>query len=224
MKKIITISVVVLLALGFGFFLFKISPQEQQQTQNATSDFDLSAVKAATEPRALSVDDHIQGKPDAKNVLIAYEDFQCPSCAATADMLKQIPTEFTDTKFVFRYFPLYQIHKNAVVSAYAAEAAGAQNKYWEMHDLLFKNQNSWAELADPTDYFVQLAQQAGVSNIDQFKSDIANKKFKDRVQKDLVDSLSLNIPGTPTFFFNGHQLKNDDLAGLKKQAEQYYIK
>jgi protein-disulfide isomerase len=224
MKKIITISVVVLLALGFGYFLFKISPQEQQQTNNTGNDFDLSAVKKIETPRAVELDDRILGNPAAKNTFITYEDYQCPSCAATSDMLKLVPTEFTDTKLVFRYFPLYQIHKNAVVSAYAAESAGAQGKYWEMHDLLFANQSNWSELADPLEYFVGLAKDAGVTNLDQFKTDITSKKFKDRIQKDLVESLSLDLPGTPTLYFNGHRLTNDSLENLKKQAEQYIIK
>ncbi len=224
MKKIITISIVVLLALGFGVFLYKISPQEQQSTQNAAQDFDLSGVKKLSEPSMVTGNDRVWGNPDAKNTVMAYEDYQCPSCALTAETLKQLTQQLPDTKFVFRYFPLFQIHKNAIVSAYAAESAGEQGKYWEMHDLLFKNQNDWANLADPLDYFGQLASQAGVGDVEKFKTGITTKKFKDRVQKDLVESLSLDIPGTPTIYVNNHLIKNDTLENMKKEASQYVVK
>lgn len=223
MKKIVTIVIIVLLALGLGFFLFRISPQQQAAT-NAGANFDLSGVTSKTEPAAVAPQDHILGNPNAKNTLIAYEDYQCPACAAENDILNQIPSALQDTKLVYRYFPLYQIHKNAIVSAYAAEAAGAQGKFWEMHNLLFQNQDAWAELDNPIDEFAKLAQQAGVSNLDQFKSEIASGKYKDRIQKDLVESLSLNLPGTPSLFFNGKTIKSGSLDSLKSQAEPLYFK
>ncbi|MFA5991340.1 MAG: DsbA family protein [Candidatus Doudnabacteria bacterium] len=224
MKKIITITIVVLLVLGFGFFLFKISPQEQLAQTQTAGDFDLSGVKKITEPAPVTTDDRILGNINAKNTLLAYEDYQCPSCALTADTFKQMSEQLPDTKFVFRYFPLYQIHPNAVVSAYAAEAAGEQGKYWEMHNLLFKKQNDWSSLVDPLDYFVGLAKEAGVANLEQFKTAITSKKFKDRIQKDLVESLGLSVPGTPTIYFNGKVIKNDSLENMKKEAEQYLSK
>lgn len=223
-KTVVTIVIVVLLVLGFGYFLFRISPQEQQQQQNIQNTFDLSGVKKTTEPRPVSMDDHVKGNPGAKNTFIAYEDYQCPSCAVVDEMLNAVPNEFTDTKFIYRNFPLIQIHKNAVISAYAAEAAGEQGKFWEMHDLIFKNQSSWSELSSPLEFFAQLAQQAGVGDINKFKTDVSSGKYKERIQKDLVDALSLNLPGTPSMYFNGHLLKNGSLEDLKKQAEQYYIK
>ena len=138
------------------------------------------------------------------------------------DMLKQVPAIFKDTVFVFRYFPLTQIHPNSVEAAMAAEAAGAQGKYWEMHDILFKNQSNWEGLGDPLNAFAGYAQSVGVSNMDQFKSDVANKKFLSAIQNNSDQALGLNLPGTPSFFFNGHALQNGDIAGMEKQAEQYY--
>lgn len=222
MKKIITIGVIVLLAVGFGYFLFKISPQTAPAAPQ--ENFDLSKVKSKTQPDVLQEDDQVMGNRTAKNIFIAYEDFQCPGCAGYNDILKKVVTEFPDTAFVMRYYPLIQIHKNAVVSAYAAEAAGAQGKYWEMHDLLFENQADWENLQDPMEKFVELAGKAGVGNIEQFKTDIVSKKFKERVEKNLVESLSLNLPGTPSFYFNGHVLKNDSLENMKKEAEQWIVK
>ena len=223
MKKILTISIVVLLVLGFGYFLFKISPEEQQSLSQAGQDFDLSGVKQISEPSPVTNEDRILGNSNAKNSLIVYEDYQCPSCAQSAETLKQLSEQLPDTKFVFRYFPLFQIHQNAVSSSYAAEAAGEQGKYWEMHDLLYAYQSGWSNLANPLDYYTQLASQAGVGDLEQFKNAITSKKFKDRIQKDLVESLSLNIPGTPTIYFNGKVIKNDTLENMKKEAEKYLI-
>lgn len=224
MKKVITIAIVTLLVLGFGYFLFKISPQEQQAQTQTAGDFDLSGVKKITEPAPVTTDDRILGNVNAKNTLLAYEDYQCPSCALTADTLKQMSEQLPDTKFVFRYFPLYQIHKNAVISAYAAESAGEQGKYWEMHGLLFKNQDSWASLDNPLDYFVGLAKEAGVSNLEQFKTDVIGKKNKAHIQRDLIEAIGLSVPGTPTIYFNGKLIKNDSLENMKKEAEQYLSK
>ncbi|HVY67494.1 MAG TPA: thioredoxin domain-containing protein [Patescibacteria group bacterium] len=223
MKKTITIVIIVLVVLGLGFYLFKISPQQSQTQSVGNFQLDTSGAKPLTAPLPFDpASDHYLGSPQAKNVLIEYADMQCPACAAYSDMLKQVPGTFKDTVFVFRYFPLVQIHQNAVESALAAEAAGAQGKYWEMHDILFAKQSDWESLSDPLDAFAQYAQSAGVANLDQFKSDITSKKYLSKIEQDNNEALGLNLPGTPTFFFNGHVLQNQDLAGLEKQAEQYY--
>lgn len=226
MKKTITIIIVVLVALGFGLFLFKISPQQDQAAAGSyNSALNVKDFKTIETPPAFDpLTDRYQGSPTAKNVFVEYADYQCPACAAYSDILKQVPVAFKDTVFVYRYFPLTNIHPNSVESAVAAEAAGAQGKYWEMHDLLFKNQASWQDLKDPLETFAGYARQAGVANIDQFKADVANKKHLPAVQKNSNEALGLKLPGTPSFFFNGHVLQNQDLAGLQKQAEAFYIK
>ncbi len=224
-KRLITIAVVVLLAVGFGYFLFKISPQQASQQANSTYKLNTSEAKQIPLPPVFEASqDRFQGSPTAKNVFIEYSDFQCPACAAYSQILKQVPTVFKDTVFVYRYFPLEQIHKNAVISSLAAEAAGAQGKYWEMHDLLFAKQIEWQDLSDPIEQFAQYAVQIEVPNIEQFKSDITSKKFISKVEKNNNEALGLSLPGTPSFFFNGHQLKNDTIEGMEKQAQQYYIK
>jgi protein-disulfide isomerase len=222
MKKTITIVIIVLVAVGFGYWLFKISPTDQSSAQYTV---DTSAVKQiSTVPAFDPSIDRYQGDPKAKNVFIEYADYQCPACAAYSDILKQVPSQFNNTVFVYRYFPLVQIHKNAVIAALAAEAAGAQGKYWEMHDILFPKQGDWENMSNPLDTFAQYAQQAGVPNIDQFKSDVTSQKYKSVIEKNNNEALGLKLQGTPTFFFNGHQLQNTDLAGLKQQAEQYMVK
>jgi protein-disulfide isomerase len=225
MKKIVTIVIVVLIVLGLGYYLFKISPDQTQQSVSTgyNAAIDTSAFKSISAPPAFDPNtDHYQGSATAKNVFIEYADYECPSCAAYSDMLKQVPTTFKDTVFVFRYFPLIQIHPNTVEAMLAAEAAGAQGKYWEMHDALFKNQTDWQGLSDPLSAFAQYAQNIGVANINQFQNDITSKKYLPAIQNDYDQAMGLNLPGTPSFFFNGHVLQNADIATMEKQAEQWY--
>ncbi len=225
-KKIISVIVVLIVVLGFGYFLFKISPEEKQKgTSNYNKALSLNKPSPILLPSNFDpASERYQGNPNAKNVFVEYADFQCPACAAFSEILKPVPSEFKDTVFVYRYFPLVQIHANSLESAMAAEAAGAQGKYWEMHDLLFKMQTDWQDLADPLEVFAGYAKEVGVANLDQFKSDIVNKKYLSMIQKNSDEAAALNLPGTPSLFFNGHALKNDVLEGLKKQAEAYYVK
>jgi protein-disulfide isomerase len=227
MKKTITIVIIALVVLGFGYFLFKISPNTPVSSSVAgyNASLDVSGAKQLSAVPAFdpAVDRYL-GNAKAKNVFIEYADFQCPACAAASPELKQVPDKFPDTVFVYRYFPLTQIHPNSVESAVAVEAAGAQGKYWEMHDLLFANQSNWEGLTDPLDAFAQYAQTAGVSDINQFKADVTSKKYLAAVENGNNQALGLNLSGTPSYFFNGHELQSSDLAGLLSQAQQFVNK
>jgi protein-disulfide isomerase len=140
--------------------------------------------------------------------LLEYSDFQCPACAAYEPFINNLHQDFPDTlKIVYRYFPLETIHKNALVSAKAAEAAQRQGKFWEMHDQLFQHQNDWAQTENPTDSFQTYAQTIGL-NIDQFNADIASASVLDTVKSDEKMGTQANIPGTPSFFLNGKKLEN----------------
>ncbi len=142
-KKVVTIIIVVLVVLGFAYFLFKISPQQQALTGSGYNALlSESGIKAISSVPAFDpATDHYQGSAKAKNALVEYGDMQCPACAQYESIITQVPSQFTDTALVFRYFPLVQIHQNAVEAALANEAAGAQGKYWEMHDMLFAKQS-----------------------------------------------------------------------------------
>jgi protein-disulfide isomerase len=226
MKQFVTLAIIVIVGLGVGFYLFKISPSEQQSAASSynlnlnTSDFQKISIVPPFDPAT----DKYQGDPKAKNVFIEYADYQCPGCASYSPILKPISTDFKDTVFVFRYFPLVQIHKNATEAAVAAESAGAQGKYWEMHDILFAKQGEWENLNAPLETFAAYAKSVGVENIDQFKNDVTSKKFVPAVQNGYNQAMGLNLPGTPSFFFNGNMLKPEDYAGLKKQSEVFLVK
>ncbi|MEX1063708.1 MAG: thioredoxin domain-containing protein [Candidatus Paceibacterota bacterium] len=159
---------------------------------------------------ALTVDvndaDWSKGNPEAAVTLVEYSDFQCPACGAFYPVLKQIHEDYGDQlKFVYRHFPLKQIHPNAEPAARAAEAAGLQGKFWEMHDLLFENQISWSDQRNVDETFEQYASGLGL-DIDKFKEDFSSGAVKDAVDADVDGGFSAGVNATPTFFLNGEKM------------------
>ncbi len=167
---------------------------------------------------SISQTDWFLGKNDAKVVLVEYGDYQCPACAAYHPFTKQIVQEFGDNiSFAYRHFPLRSIHKNADITAQAAEAAGKQAKFWEMHDLLYKNQKSWEGASNAEEIVIGYAESLKL-NIDQFKIDLNSKAIKDKVENDFQSGLRAKVQGTPTFFVNGKSIQNplsyDEFRGI----------
>src|SRR5467141_520724 len=118
-------------------------------------------------------------------VLEEYGDYQCPPCGQLYPELKQIEHEYgNQIQIVFHHFPLMKIHKNALAAAHAAEAARNQNKFWDMHDRLYRNQKEWTELNDPRPIFISYARQLGL-NIDQFKQDMESNQIDQRISADI---------------------------------------
>lgn len=157
-------------------------------------------------PSEVVADDWKIGNPSASVTIIEYADFQCPACAATSPLLARVMDEYGDqVQLVYRYFPLNSIHPNADIAARAAEAAGHQNKFWEMHNMLFANQNAWSSLSNPTDTLVTYATSLDL-NIDQFKADLTSSEIRDRVNRDLKSAEQAGLTGTPSIFVNGQQL------------------
>ncbi len=156
----------------------------------------------------ISENDHTKGSENPKVTIVEYSDFQCPACAATYPLIKQLVQTFEDdVQFVYRHFPLSTIHQHAELSAKASEAAAAQGKFWEMHDILFNTQAEWSVLPDPTEFFVTLASSIGLDET-QFRSDLANEEIKKRVDLSAGDASAMRLPGTPSFFVNGSIITN----------------
>ena len=152
-------------------------------------------------------DDIVKGNKDAKTVLIEYSDFQCPACAFYYPVLRRLSEEFGDKlAIVYRHFPLPN-HQHAKPMAYAAEAAGFQGKFWEMHDMIFDNQKKWATQSRARDTVVEYAKLLGL-NIEQFKKDFDSKEIKQKVEKHYRDGVKAGINSTPTFFLNGKKISN----------------
>lgn len=153
----------------------------------------------------------IQGNKNAKVTVIEFSDFQCPFCKAyfdqTAGKMNDTYIKTGKIKFVYRQFPLTSIHPNAQKAAEASECANEQGKFWEFHDLLFQNQDTWAPLSadDAAADWSSYAGQAGM-DIDQFQSCFASKKYQKNVDDDVADGTVAQIDGTPTFFINGNRI------------------
>jgi len=167
--------------------------------------------------------DHVKWAANSKNLLVEYSDFQCPACRNFEEFIKkEIEAsnsggfEITKkTAFIFRHFPLYTIHPNAFESAYAAEAAGLQGKFYEMADLLFSKQDQWTKSQNSKDEFVKLAASLGLDT-KKFKKDMDSKEVKDKVEADLTSGEKANINATPTFFLNGKKIEPASLEEFKK--------
>lgn len=152
--------------------------------------------------------DNVKGNASSTVMVIEYSDFQCPACRTYYSMTKELTAEFGNKiAFVYRYFPLIEIHPNAILAAQAAEAAGKQGKFWEMHNLLFEKQNEWADSADVRPLFESYAKLLNIS-VEQFKTDWASKEVKDFVRAQRVHAIKSGLQGTPTFFVNGKQIEN----------------
>lgn len=155
----------------------------------------------------LTKTDHVLGKKDAKAVLVEYSDFQCPACKSYHPIVKQIVEKNKDTLlFAYRYFPL-PLHQNAVPSARAAEAAGLQNHFWEMHDKLFDTQSDWENSKNPQDIFVKYATDLKL-DLEKFKKDMNSDGVKNRIDTDQQGGTGLGIDATPTFYLNGKKLES----------------
>lgn len=157
------------------------------------------------------ITDHVFGKKDSKVTVIEYGDFQCPGCATFHSNFAPIMDEYKDKiTFVFRNFPITQIHPNARVAAASAEAAGLQGKYWEMWNLLYEKQNEWGTLgADVRDaQFEKYAMQLGL-DITKFKEAVTSDKVATKINFDQSLGKNNGVTGTPTLFLNGSTLATD---------------
>jgi protein-disulfide isomerase len=158
-----------------------------------------------------NIADHVFGKADSKVTFVEYGDYQCPGCGGMYPTIKTITEKYQNQMaFVFRNFPITQIHPNALVAASAAEAAGLQGKYWEMHDALYINQKAWegASVKERVGVFVTYAQTLGL-DVDKFKSDLASENVSKKIGFDLAIGRKINVNSTPTFYLNGKEIAND---------------
>ncbi|MDP3992713.1 MAG: thioredoxin domain-containing protein [bacterium] len=144
---------------------------------------------------------HKLGPDTAQVKIVEFGDFQCPACAmAAVDFEKAQANNADSVQIIFRHFPLPN-HQNGMNGSLAAEAAGAQNKFWPMYDLLYANQQSWEQLDNPLNTYVSYAKDLDL-NIDQFKKDYASSETKKTVEADRDYGLALKVDSTPTFYLN----------------------
>jgi protein-disulfide isomerase len=152
----------------------------------------------------VSSKDHVQGNNKASLELVEYGDYQCGHCGHAYPIIKSIQQELgNNLKFVFRNFPLSEPHPDAFNAAVAAEAAALQNKFWEMHDILYENQENLNGEA-----LVLYAQKIGLDVI-CFQADIQKDTVTGKVENDFESGIRSGVNGTPSFFINGEKYDGD---------------
>jgi protein-disulfide isomerase len=178
-----------------------------QQSSNSNS----APVQQTRAPQPGAPNPWAKGGASAKVTLEEFSDFQCPACGGLAPGLRNVVKDYGDSvRLVFRNFPL-AMHKYAFQAARAAEAAGQQGKFWEMHDLLYDNQKEWSDSMEPRVQFDSYATRLGL-DVQKFKTDMERADLTERIKADYARGMSLGVPGTPTVYLNGRELMRGRLV------------
>jgi protein-disulfide isomerase len=190
---------VALTTLGSGTLLYRA---KRQQLKNIPESESVLA-KTNTAPA------HIRGNPDAPVTLEEFGDFQCPPCGKFSEFVEELLKEYNSRlRLVFRNFPLSG-HEHAREAALAAEAAGLQGKFWEMHDTLYREQDTWSKAPNVRELFESYAGTIGL-DVDQFKKDMDGDKARERVDSDRALADFLGVKATPTLFINNRPVEPKD--------------
>src|SRR5882724_5636843 len=205
---IILIIVVLAVAVGGGYALYTMQetpqPKPSGSTGGAKPTISLGASPA-----------HVRGEANAPVVLEEFGDFQCPVCGVFYKTLKQIELEYgSRLAVIFREYPIQSLHPHGLEDARAAEAAGLQNRFWEMHDLLYENQDTWAKESDTRPTFVGYAKSLGL-NVEQFSNDIDGNIASTRNLADQKRAGDLGVRSTPTIFINGKPLTDRNVDAVR---------
>ncbi len=160
--------------------------------------------------------DHVLGPATARLTLVEYGDFECPSCGQAHPAVKILRDRFgSQVRFVFRHFPLREVHPHAELAAEAAEAAGAQGQFWAFHDLLFAHQQHLGAA-----HLQSYAEQLGL-DIPRFENELRDHVYLQRVQEQMQGAVALRVRATPTFFLNGEFCDvSFGLAHLQQRIEK----
>jgi protein-disulfide isomerase len=204
---LVIIAAVLVAAVALTWVLLRSSRADQSSTNSSSS-----GPPGADPP-------HIRGNPKATVTLEEFGDFECPTCGTYAVELKKIESEFGDRlRVIFREYPLYPTpHKYALIAARAAEAAGLQGRFFEMHDQLYENQKAWSEANDVLPLFIDYARQLGLDT-DRFARDLNGEIVAERITQDGIRGHARGVTGTPSFFINGKEAKDQSWSpeGLRQ--------
>ena len=202
MKRYLPFVIVIgvaLSTLGSGTLLYRAKRQQLKNIPESES------VLAKTNTDSA----HIRGNPDAPVTLEEFGDFQCPPCGKFSEFVEDLLKEYNSRlRLVFRNFPLSG-HEHAREAALAAEAAGLQGKFWEMHDTLYREQETWTKAPNVRELFESYAGTIGL-NVDQFKKDVDGDKARERVDSDRALADFLGVKATPTLFINNRPVDPKD--------------
>lgn len=162
-----------------------------------------------------------QGNPEAPVKVIEYADYQCPGCQIYSTRLgKIVERDYIETgkvQFIYHELPLTDIHANAVAAAEAARCAGDQGKYWEMHDMLFINQEQWANLRTPNNTYASYASQLGLSRTD-FETCLSSGTHQQTINASMQSAVAAGVQATPTFNVNGQLVDANNVVAAIESA------
>jgi len=206
-KPLTALAVLVVAAAAVAMFLAKRSSPE-------SSPVAASSNVALPDKPVITPEGWSKGNLSAKTVLVEFGDFQCPSCAAARVKVDNVLKKFEkDLKVVFKQYPMSQIHRNAMVAAQAAEAAGKQLKFWEMYELLFARQNEWVNVPDALTFFLKYATELQL-DVERFRQDMLNGEIRNKIFRDLLEGQVAQVRSVPSFFLNGRMMQS-----VKSDAE-----
>jgi protein-disulfide isomerase len=158
---------------------------------------------------AITAADWSEGNANAKVSVIEYGDFQCPACGTYEPIMQQLVKNYGNrVQFVFREFPLTQIHDDAQLAAESAEAAGLQGKFWQMHDWLYANQLKWSVVPLTAQTIINDGAQSMSLDMGKFANDRKGSVVAKKIQTDVDGANNAGVDHTPTFFVNLKQIPN----------------
>ena len=191
-KPLIVIVLAVAVAAGAAVYLSR-QPDRPEET-------------AAPTRADIKGGGHIRGPEKAALTLVEFGDYQCPSCGAYHPLVKEILNRYPQQlRLEFHHFPLITIHPNSMLASKAAEAAGEQGRYWEMHDALFDHQREWSDSPNAEPIFVALASQMGLDS-NKFMQGLRSPQLQDRILRDVEQGQNAKVDAVPTFFINGERV------------------
>ncbi len=204
-RKRITMWAIAALVLALSVFgVYKLSKSDQELKLISTGE----------------VTQHTFGPDSAKVKIVEYADFQCSACRAFHPFIEKMKADFGDqVQFTYRYFPLKTIHANATSAAAAGEAAARQGKFWEMHDLLFQNQDKWATDPRAADIYASYAEQLKL-DVEKFRGDMNSAEIKGIVEAGYLDATKQGLNSTPSIFINDQRINNPSSYEQFKQLIQ----
>jgi len=195
LKPAIGVVVLIMLAVGIAALIARHNNAASPAQSPVPSGADF---KPVVTPKGWT-----QGNTAAKTILVEFGDFQCAACAAARQTVANVmKSHANELMLVFKEFPMESMHRNSMIAAQAAEAAGKQFKYWEMHEQLFVHQREWAEVPDPLTFFLTYAHQIGL-DLERFKQDLWDGTIREKIYRDVLEGQLASVRSVPTFFLNG---------------------
>ncbi|HXM34907.1 MAG TPA: thioredoxin domain-containing protein [Pyrinomonadaceae bacterium] len=216
MKRLLPFAIIVIV-LGGGLGLYLYLKGSAQNSAKAIPPASVAQGNTPAVPVPGAEPAHARGPANAPVTMEEFADFQCSACGGVYPILKSIESEFGPRlRVIFREYPLTPPHEHAVTAAHAAEAAGLQGKFWEMHDMLYENQATWAKAFDVRPLFEDYARRIGL-DVERFKNDQTRDVVETRIFLDGRRGHSLGVTGTPTIFLNGVELPWDQIRTVEGQ-------